>query len=47
MFKFVRFLYSINRLNSQPTGKYWILPVIAYTYHTGYIIIKEEIKENK
>jgi len=24
-------------------GKYWILPVFAYTCHTGYIMIQDKI----
>jgi hypothetical protein len=43
----------MNKLNyhntiiksTQPMGegKYWILPVFAYTCHTGYNMIQEEI----
>ncbi len=53
MFKLIRFLYSMHRLkyhntlikSTQPMGegKYWILPVFAYTCHTGYNMIQEEI----
>lgn len=52
MFKLIRFLYSIHRLkyhntlikSTQPMGegKYWILPVFAYTCHTSYIMIQDE-----
>ena len=51
MFKLIRFLYSMNRLNyhntiiksTQPIGegKYWILPVFAYTCQTSYIMIQD------
>ena len=57
MFKLIRFLYSMHRLkyhntlikSTQPMGegKYWILPVFAYTCHTGYIMIQDEIVKKK
>jgi hypothetical protein len=43
MFKLIRFLYSMNRINKpQPIGKYLILPVFVYTNYASYILIRDE-----
>lgn len=49
MFKFIRFLYSINYLIKpiKPIeGKHFILPVFAYTNYTSYLLYDENVKQN-